>query len=186
VKIFKERTNPEVISILNNGGIGIIGTDTLYGIVARANDASAVERLYTVRKRDPNKACIVLIADPGQIWDKEEAEKRKDILEEHWPGPVSIILPASEKSPFHVHRGVGSIAFRVPADDNLRQLLFATGPLVAPSANPEGEIPADSVHQAIRYFGEMVDFYVDSGVCQNVSPSRLIRVEPDGSLIRLR
>jgi L-threonylcarbamoyladenylate synthase len=186
MKIFSKRTDPEVIRLLNNGGIGVIRTDTLYGIVARADNEKAVERLYTVRQRDLNKASIVLIAGIDQIWEKTEAESRRDILDQYWPGPVSIILPVSEKSPMHVHRGVGSIAFRVPADESLRELLLATGPLIAPSANTQGEPPADSIQKAQHYFGEMVDFYVDSGVSENIEPSRLLRIEPDGTITRLR
>lgn len=164
----------------------MIRTDTLYGIVARANDEAAVERLYAVRKRDLNKASIVLIANISQIWEAEEAQSRQDILQKFWPGPVSIILPVHAKSPLHVHRGLNSIAFRVPNDKELQELLTATGPLIAPSANPEGEPPASSIGQAVGYFGEMVDFYVNSGECKNVQPSKLIRIEPDGSLQRLR
>ena len=161
-------------------------TDTLYGIVARADDKQAVERVYGVRHRESKKASIVLIANDRQIWNQSAVQVNKAVLDQFWPGPVSIILPAGSESPSHIYRGENSIAFRIPADEELRDLLSATGPLIAPSANIEGEPPAKTIEEAYEYFGDYVEFYVDSGVCENTAPSKIIKIQEDGELLQLR
>ena len=84
----------------------------------------------------------------------------------------------------HLHRGTGTLAFRVPKPAWLRKLLQETGPLIAPSANFEGEPPALTIRAAKKYFGENVDFYADAGRLAS-KPSTLIKVEK-GNVIVLR
>ena len=162
----------------------MLRTDTLYGVVARADNEKAVERVYELKDRDSRKSPIVLIASPDQLWDTPpEAAER--IIEESWPGPVSIILP-SLKAPVWIRRDNDSVAYRLPANDALQNLVRQTGPLIAPSANPEGQAPAMSLKEAQDYFGDQVDFYIDGGVVESATPSRLIKVGEDGATERLR
>ena len=76
----------------------------------------------------------------------------------------------------YLHRGTAALAFRVPKSAWLRKLLQKTGPLIAPSANFEGEPPALSFRAAKKYFGKSVDFYVDAGRLIS-KPSTLIKIE---------
>lgn len=181
MKVYHELNHPHVIAALKAGGVGVIPTDTVYGIVASAHHPAAVERLYTLRHRDPAKACIMLIADAQQIaaWVHFPPREASDA---YWPGPVSIVLPAFEQTPHYLHRGQKSLACRVPADSNLRQLLQKTGPLLAPSANLEGQPPATTVTEAQAYFGGRVDFYVDGGE-KHAAPSKLIKIEAGKTVV---
>ncbi|MGH7196828.1 MAG: L-threonylcarbamoyladenylate synthase [Candidatus Saccharimonadales bacterium] len=173
---FAKLDEPEIIASLKTGGIGVIPTDTLYGIVARAADQTAVERVYKVRGRAPEKPCIVLVSDLTQIPDKTAwTRAHYDLAARYWPGPLSLVAPITE-TPTYLHRGTGSLAYRVPENGELRKLLSATGPLIAPSANLEGEPPATTIEQAKAYFGDAVDFYVDYGELKN-EPSTLVSVE---------
>jgi len=172
-----------IISLLKGGAIGVLRTDTLYGIVASARNERAVERMYAVKRRTPSKSPIVLIASTDQLFDSYD-ESTLDRLKELWPGKNSVILP-SAAAPAWIVRGNASVAYRIPNDEPLCQLLRQTGPLIAPSANPEGEPPAMSIEEAKRYFGNEVDFYVDGGTVTDDSPSKLYRLQPDG-LERLR
>lgn len=79
---------------------------------------------------------------------------------------------------FYLHRGIKSLAFRLPKNKNLLKLLKQTGPLIAPSANPEGLPTPETLNQAIAYFGEQVKFYVDGGTLTS-QPSTLIKLEND-------
>lgn len=150
-----------IASILKRGGVGVLATDTLYGLVARAADPKAVERVYSLKRRRPDKPLIILIAhltDIEQFGVALPAELKRQ-LSEYWPGPVSIILPCSRRDLSYLHRGTQALAFRVPAKASLRRLLRRTGPLVAPSANPQGLAPARTLAEARVYFGDQVDFY---------------------------
>lgn len=184
MKVFSSVNDPEIVRILKSGGIGIIRTDTLYGLVGRADDRRAVQRIYDLKHRDEAKSPIVLIGLTSQVYD-EPNEQAKRVIDGSWPGKISIILP-SENAPEWIRRDNASVAYRLPDDVELRQLLRNVGPLVAPSANPEGEEPAMDIHQAAAYFGSGVDFYVDGGEVTDATPSQLIRVAPDGQTERLR
>lgn len=172
-----------LIALLLAGGVAVIRTDTLYGIVARADSKAAVERVYTIKGRTPTKSPIVLIAGPESLFD-EYSQVQRSKTDGLWPGKNSIILP-STKAPEWIMRGNASVAYRVPADAALRELLAKTGPLIAPSANPEGLPPAMNRAEAEGYFGDAIDLYVDGGQVTDDTPSRLFRLT-DAGLERLR
>lgn len=173
----------DIIPILRSGGIGVLRTDTLYGIVASAANESAVERVYYAKGRTPNKPPIILIASPDQLINKYD-DRTLERLNELWPGKNSVILDASD-APLWLVRTGDSLAYRIPDDVKLRELLALTGPLIAPSANPEGKPPAMDIQEAKKYFGDSVDFYVDGGRVSDDTPSKLYRLHID-YLERLR
>lgn len=171
---------------LKEGQVAVIHTDTIYGIVGSALLPDTVERIYKLRKRDLNKPFIILISSVDDLrrFDISVDKKTKEILHELWPGPVSVVLNIPPPRWDYLHRGTKSLAFRVPKDKKLLTLLKQTGPLVAPSANPEGEKPAQSISEAKKYFGNQVDHYVDGGKI-NGKPSTLVKIE-NNHLVILR
>lgn len=183
MSIITDAFDAEILRLLQNGGVGVIRTDTLYGIVGKASDQAAVERIYKAKTRSPNKSPIVLISSVDQLFDTYDAGVLAR-LDELWPGKNSVILP-SQNAPEWITRGNQSVAYRMPKSASLRKLLDQTGPLVAPSANPEELAPASTIEMARRYFGDTVDFYVDGGEVHGDTPSRLYRLWPD-KLERLR
>ena len=181
---FTDITDPEIPRLLRAGKIGIFRTDTLYGVLAKADDEAAVRRVYEVKGRSDDKSPIVLVASVDQLFDAPSTEMRQ-LLDEVWPGKVSVILP-SEEAPAWITRGNASVAYRLPNDERLSALLEETGPLIAPSANPQGRPPAMTIDEAIGYFKDAVDFYVDGGPVTDESPSQLIRITESGETERLR
>jgi L-threonylcarbamoyladenylate synthase len=171
---------------IKEGAVGVIPTDTIYGIVGSALDPKAVLRIYRLRKRDGRKPLIVLISSTKdlKLFGAKPDKKVSGVLKKIWPGKVSVLFPVPGGRFFHVHRGRKRIAFRLPADEVLRNFLKASGPLVAPSANLNGRPPAENVREARRYFGDNVDFYVDKGTLKS-RPSTLIGFE-NGRLEVLR
>ncbi len=175
-----------IISILKNSGVGILPTDTLYGIVGSAFSEKAVERIYTLKGRDEDKPLIILINSIGDLgrFGVEIDQETEEILQKYWPGKVSVILPCLDPRFEYLHRGKGSLAFRLPVDKKLISILKETGPLVAPSANPQGLVPAKTIAEAKEYFGDKVDFYEDGGILKSL-PSTLIGIK-DGQITVLR
>lgn len=182
--VINDITDERLITILRSGGIAVIRTDTLYGLVAQADNKEAVERVYLIKGRDPHKSCIVLLDKPESSFGHSE-ELSGDIGHYH-DVPTSFLIDA-ENAPRHLLRENTQLAYRVPAADTLRGLIAQTGPLVAPSANPESAPPARTIQEAIDYFSDMVDIYVDGGeVPINTPPSLVLRIHADGSFERLR
>ena len=178
------------------GGVGVLPTDTLYGIVGSARNRTTVQRIYRLRKRDSKKPMIILIAsiDDMAPFGVRTTTDIKKILKKVWPGAVSVVLPTKRsndprtndaiKKFAYLHRGTKTLAFRVPKPLWLRGLLAKTGPLFAPSANVEGKPPAKTVREAKKYFGDSIQFYIDAGK-RTAQASTLIKFE-NGAPVILR
>ncbi len=158
-------------------GVGVVPTDTIYGISARAFAPKAIARIYDLRKRDLKKPMIVLISslDDMELFGVKLRPAVRSFLAQYWPGKISIVLNCPSRKFFYLHRGTNSLAFRMPDREDLRKLIRAVGPLVSTSANFEGMPPASNISQARRYFGDKVDFYVDAGPLMSL-PSTLIGI----------
>lgn len=175
-----------LIEVLKKGGIAIMPTDTLYGIVGQADNVSTVNRIYNLKKRALEKPCIILIGDIDEIKNFSIilSEMQKNAIKNS-SIPASFILDCMDEKFSYLHHGTNTLAFRLPAPEALRDLLLKTGPLIAPSANPEGLPPAQNIEEAKKYFGISVDLYVDGG---NLSgrASKIIKLHKDGSMSIIR
>ena len=161
--------------LLKEGSIGVVPTESVYGLVASAHNQDAVERVYDVKHRPDSKPCIVLIS---QAYDMElfgVDSETIDSASTYWPGKVSVVVPADDIKYGHLTRGTGSIAFRVAGTQVLQDILSISGPIIAPSANPDALAPATTVQQAYEYFGDTIDFYIDGGICDE-PPSTVVHV----------
>lgn len=182
--IFPDISSPKLIEHIAAGAIGVLRTDTQYGIVARSDSQEAVERVFAVKHRTPTKPPIVLISRIEQMYDPLP-EGIDPTIGDLWPGPNSVIVPAPS-APEWLVRGSLGVAYRLPNDDRLRALIDQTGPLIAPSANPEGSTPARTLGEAQGYFGDNVDFYVDGGVVIENNSSNLFSLTSAGDIEKLR
>ncbi len=155
----------DVVALLKHDGVGVFPTDTLYGLVGRASSTRAVSRIYDIKGRDEHKPFIILISSLTDLKNFKITltPVQKKFLQKNWPNQLSVILPCPQKQFEYLHRGTKSLAFRYPKDVFLQKLLKKTGPLFAPSANPQGEQPAETITEAQQYFADSVDFYVSKG-----------------------
>lgn len=146
---------------LSHGGVAVIETDTIYGIVGQALNEQTVESIYALKKRTPTKPFIILIShiDDVTLFGVTLDDDTRERLEGYWPGPVSVILDCPGEQFAYLHRGTYTLAFRLPDKQTLRELIDTTGPLVAPSANPEGLPPADNEEMVKMYFENKINFY---------------------------
>jgi L-threonylcarbamoyladenylate synthase len=188
--LLASRLSDDAAELLRRRKIGVLLTDTIYGVVGSALSKQVVERIYEVKGRDDGKPLIVLLASLADLAhfrvNPTAQEKRivRKILREA-KRPTTVILPVIWKRSEYLHRGTERFRFRIPGPGALRRFLTKTGPLVAPSANPQGEAPAENIRQAMAYFGDRVDFYVDSGTNRG-KPSRLVEILPDGNVNIIR
>lgn len=178
MRIFHSLTDPELITMLHAGAVGVLPTDTLYGIVGRASSPVAVERLYSLKHRE-RKPGTTIAASSEQLIELGVEAQIVDQVAKYWPAPLSIVLPLPEHL-HYLHQGVGESPFRVVADEHLQILLQQTGPLVTSSANQPGEQPARNVAEAQAYFGDTIDFYVDGGDIGDRAPSTIARLSDSG------
>jgi L-threonylcarbamoyladenylate synthase len=159
------------------GAIGIIATDTVYGLVARATDRTSVARLYDLKQRE-HKPGTVIAASIDQLEALGLKRRYLTAVSQFWPGAVSVVIPCGPELEY-LHQGKLSLAVRIPGAVELRKLLEQTGPLLTSSANHPDQPTAVTLDQARNYFGKQADFYVDGGDLSDHQPSTIIRIIDD-------
>lgn len=169
--------NDSVAKLLLEGKIGVIPTDTVYGLVCKASNSEAVARLYQLKSRE-HKPGTVIAANIQQLAELGIPLRYVRAAEQFWPNPISVIV-ASTPELSYLDLGKMTLAVRVPKFPELIKLLNKTGPLLTSSANYPGDPEANNVGQAQKYFGDSVDFYADGGDLSGRTPSTLIRIIDD-------
>ncbi len=166
-----------LVDVLQQGGVGVLPTDTLYGLVCRASDRQAVKRIYELKLRD-KKPGTVIASSISQLQEVGLKMRYLKAIEQYWPNPISIIIPCDSELDY-LDQGLRTLAVRVTDNTAINSLLDKVGPLLTSSANLPGKIPAGNITAAKKYFGDVVDFYVDGGDLSANKPSTIIRVVDD-------
>ncbi len=179
-RIFTSLADRELAALIARGAVGVLPTDTLYGLVAPAANRQAVTRLYALKSRE-QKPGTTIAASTEQLIQLGVEPTIVAQVARFWPAPLSIVLPQGDNLDY-LHQGVGESPFRVVDDEALRAFLEQTGPLVTSSANQPGEMPASNLTEAQAYFGDQVDYYVDGGVRNDRQPSTIAGLMPEGHL----
>ena len=164
--------------LLQPGAVGVIPTDTVYGVVARAEDRQAVERLYALKHRE-GKPGTLIAANLEQLEQLGLKHRYLTAVENFWPGALSVIIPCADPNLAYLHQGKMSLAVRIPNKPDLYELLLKSGPLLTSSANHPSEPPATTIKEAQDYFGDEVDDYCDGGDFSDHAPSTIIRIVDD-------
>ncbi|HUP05112.1 MAG TPA: L-threonylcarbamoyladenylate synthase, partial [Bryobacteraceae bacterium] len=172
---------------LRQGKVLAIATDALYALVADPFNLHAVARVFHAKGRESRRSLPLLISDMLMAEDlAAELNSRFYILARRfWPGPLTIIVPASAKVPLKVTGNTGRLALRHSRSKVTSQLLaMINQPLIATSANISG---SPTCRSGIEVFGAMdgrVDLVVDGGACAGVGATTVDVTEPYWRLIK--
>lgn len=155
-------------SILKNGGLVGIPTETVYGLAANALDGKACSRIFEAKGRPADNPLIVHISDLSQ-WEplvKEIPENARKLAEAYWPGPMTIILPKSERIPPEVSAGMDTVGVRFPSHPIAQKLIRLAGvPLAAPSANLSGHPSPTTAQHVWEDMAGRIEAVLDGGIC---------------------
>ena len=175
-------------AILKNGGLVAIPTETVYGLAANAYDKKAVADIFKAKGRPQDNPLIVHISDMEMIGEivSELPNKANDLAQKFWPGPLTLVLPRSQKIPSSVSAGLDTVAVRMPSNSIAREIIRRSGlPLAAPSANLSGSPSPTTASHVIADLDGRIDAVVVSersevgvestvvSLCSN--PPRLLR-----------
>jgi len=172
-------SQPEAIShaadILRNGGLVAFPTDTVYGLAARLFDGWAVEGLYLVKGRGPEKAIAVLLANLEQLNQaaSQFPESARLLAKAFWPGPLTLVVPRRPEVPEQVS-ALPTIGVRIPAHPVALELLTATGPLAVTSANLSGSENTLSAEDVVGQLGGRIHLILDGGRSPGGLPSTVL------------
>ena len=165
----------ETQKVLKGGGVIAFPTDTFYGLGANPYSKKAVDKIYSIKGRDPGKPLLLLIDSILKLDDlvEEISEASAKLIESFWPGPLTMLFKPKHTIPKNITTGL--IGIRQPGNSITRKILAGLNyPLTAPSANISGEDPTTTAEQVKDRFGNKVDLILDAGICRGGEPSTLV------------
>ncbi|WP_326911118.1 L-threonylcarbamoyladenylate synthase [Sedimentibacter sp. MB31-C6] len=156
----------EAAEIINNGGIVVFPTETVYGIGADALNDEAVDKIFKAKGRPQDNPLIVHIGDFDDLYDlvEEVPENAKNLANKYWPGPLTMIFDKSDVLSDKISAGLKTAAIRFPLNKIALELLKESKkPIAAPSANTSGKpSPTEAAHVIEDLMGK-VDMIIDGG-----------------------
>lgn len=172
---------------IKNGGLVAFPTETVYGLGANALDEEAVKKIFIAKGRPQDNPLIVHVAN-FDIDDlvKEVPDIARKMMNEFWPGPLTLIMKKSSKVPYVTSAGLDSIGIRMPSNIVANELIKEAGmPIAAPSANISGkpsptniEICVEDLRGKVEYIigGEKCDVGLESTIVDcTVDPPCILR-----------
>jgi L-threonylcarbamoyladenylate synthase len=182
-------TNVEhAVRLLEAGGLVAFPTETVYGLGALALNATAVARIFEVKRRPRFDPLIVHVAEASQAFElcAQLPPIAELLAEKFWPGPLTLVLPKVNSVPDIVTSGLPSVALRVPAHPIAQQLLrMLNAPVAAPSANRFGQVSPTRALHVETDLGAEVPLILDGGSCQKgVESTVLSLLEGEPTLLR--
>lgn len=176
---------------LRSGGLVAFPTETVYGLGANALDADAVAKIFELKGRPRFDPLIVHIAEPASLSQVAEAipDQAQKLIDQFWPGPLSLVLPKRSSVPDIVTAGLSSVAVRCPDHEVARKLIRTAGvPVSAPSANRFGMVSPTTAAHVSDQFADQLPCVLDDGPCRIGVESTVVSfVEtPDGQPLLLR
>ena len=164
------------VSTVKAGGLVVLPTDTVYGLGADAFSPDAVAALLAAKGRGRNMPPPVLVGSVRAASALAETLGAfgQDLIDEFWPGPLTLIFRASSTLKWDLGDTNGTVAIRMPLHPVALELLRRTGPLAVSSANKTGQESATTADDAQRQLGEAVEVYLDGGPCADSVPSTIV------------
>lgn len=177
-------------TLLRNGGLVAIPTETVYGLAARADSAEAVAEIYRTKGRPDFNPLIVHVSSLEMAQQLGQFDRRALALAEHfWPGPLTLILPAMSGNGIApaVTAGLPTIGLRCPAHGVALALLAELGlPLAAPSANASLGISPSEPGHVMASLGASCPPVLDGGPCRAGLESTIVALRENGAWNLLR
>ena len=190
---FKENIKKEeldnVAQNIKMGKVVVFPTETVYGIGADATNKEAVDKIFIAKGRPQDNPLIVHISNIKMLnriaEDVNDIEKK--LIENFWPGPMTIILKSKDILPKNVTAGLKTVGIRMPDNDIALSIIESAGvPIAAPSANVSGRPSGTKLEDVYDELKDKVDIFVDGGSTNIGIESTVLKVEEDNTVRILR
>lgn len=168
----------KIADLLNQNKIGVMPTDTVYGIHCKVLNPTLMDQVYNIKQRPKDMPFITLIqkVEDLELFDIIPSDFELEQIKNYWPGPNTLIFETSNTGK--------TLSFRIPDNRFLHEVLKNTGPLISTSANLYKQPTSTTIDEAINYFGDKIDFYVDGGELKN-PPSSIYKIE-NNQILKIR
>jgi len=158
----------QAISLLSQGDVIGLPTETVYGLAADATNVAAVARIFQIKGRPSDHPLILHLGDASWLddWASEVPERARLLAEKFWPGPLTLVLEKSARVSDAVTGGLQTVALRVPGHPVALELLRSFGrPLAAPSANRFGSVSPTTRQHVLDDLGDDIELVLEGGPC---------------------
>ncbi|MEM7361561.1 MAG: L-threonylcarbamoyladenylate synthase [Bacteroidota bacterium] len=182
----QEKIISKAIKFLEDGQVVGIPTETVYGLAADAYNASAVNKVFSIKKRPLTSPMIVHTCNITRVMPliTHMPSDAMHLAKHFWPGPLTLLLDKSALIPHIVNAGLPKVGIRVPKHPLTQELLERLPfPLVAPSANPFGYISPTKVEHVRAQLGSEVPYVLDGGTCKRGLESTIVGFEKGKTII---
>lgn len=168
----------KICRLLSSDKVGAIPTETFYALACNPFSEKALEKLFSLKGREPNKPILVLLGhlnDLSLVVDRIPSLALK-LMKAFWPGPLTLVLPAKKGLPKLLTANLDTIGVRLSSCEITRKVAQAFGkPITGTSANISGEQPCKTVNEIKKKFPE-IDFILDGGPVKSEKPSTVIEI----------
>ncbi len=175
----------KIVSILKSGGVVLLPTDTIYGLMCDATNTTAVDKIYRMKGRDYSKPMLILASSKEMLneYCTNIGNLEEEIIDLYLPGELTIILEKTKKVPDLVTASKSTVGVRVPNNKELIDIIEKLGkPLVSTSANISNKGSSNSIDEIDDTIKKEVDYIYDIGTIDN-KESTIVKVENDEVLI---
>jgi L-threonylcarbamoyladenylate synthase len=180
LKTNREEAIARAVLELRSGRLVVAPTDTIYGLLADAFSAYATTMVFEAKSRPRSLPLPVLACTPRQAWAlcSTVPPAAEALAKKFWPGALTMVLPAAELG-WDLGDATDSVALRIPAHDDLLEIIRAVGPLAGTSANITGQATPRTARAVAKVFGSKVSLYVDGGSSKAENPSTIVDFTSD-------
>lgn len=156
----------EAGQVLKSGGLVAFPTETVYGLGGDALNRDSSRKIYEAKGRPSDNPLIVHIAEMEALEDivQEVTPQARRIAEAFWPGPLTMILPKSDKVPLETTGGLSTVAVRMPSHPVAKKLIqYGGGYVAAPSANTSGKPSPTVAKYVVEDMDGRIEMILDGG-----------------------
>jgi L-threonylcarbamoyladenylate synthase len=171
----------EAAQNIKQGKIVLFPTETVYGVGCNPFNSKAIEKIYQTKGRSFDKPLQILIGSLEQVelFAKDISETAKKLMQNHWPGPLTLVFNKKENVLDTLTAGLQSVGLRFPDHPTILELIKHTGPIAATSANISGQPAPKTLEEAKAQIGDKVDFILQGDETRLGQASTVINVTQD-------
>ena len=163
--------------VLLSGGIVAFPTESFYGLAVDIENEQAIEKLFNLKKRDKKNPVLILLPEIDDLkkYTGDIPEKAVRLIDEFWPGGLTMLFKAGQNISSLLTAGTGKIGIRYSSHPIATALARSLGhPVTGTSSNLSGQPPCTRAEEVFDYFGTTIDLIIDNGATQGGQGSTIL------------